>query len=134
MASYDVMQVSFPVADPGGDNKQIMLLRAPLDAVGGGIRLVGAYANNEAATAAGTTFTYALHKFSAAGTPAVNGTISATLGGTTDYWADGVVKPFVLDDDYTFLDAGESVWLDYQEIATGSPTLSSLVLQYVMGK
>lgn len=134
MGAFDVHEVVFFPGDPGGDNKQLFLLKAPLDAVGGGIRLVGAHAINTAATGSGTTFTYQLLKYSNAGTPAVNGTVSDILGGTADPWAANVPKAFTLDADYTFLDAGEWLVLDYQEVTNGNPTLSSIVVQYVMGK
>ena len=130
----DTHIVSIPVPDPGGDNKQLYAFRAPLDAQGGGVTLVGAYAVNGAATAGGTTFTYALHKYSTAGTPAVNGTIAAAIGGTTDYWAVGVPKTFTISSSYAFIDAGEWVVVDYQEENSGNPTNSHIVLQYVMGK
>lgn len=132
--AFDVKVLTFYPGDPGADNKQLFMLKAPSDAHGGGIRLLGAYAINGAATSGGTTFTYALHKFSSAGTPAVNGTIAAAIGGTTDYWAAGVQKTFTLDSSYTFLDAGEWLVLDYQEESAGNPTLSSVVVHYLVGK
>lgn len=132
---FDVHVVTIPIPDPGGDNKQIFLFKAPLDAVGGCIRLVGAYAVNGAATGAGTSFSYALHKYSSAGTPAVNGTIAAAIGGTAGViWADAVPKAFTLSDTYAVIDAGEWIVLDYQEDNTSAPTNSTVVLQYVMGK
>ena len=130
----EVRTAEFRIADPGADNKQLFLMKAPADAYGGGITLLEAYAVNKATKSGGTTFTYALHKYSNAGTPAVNGTIAAAIGGTTDYWADGVPKAFTLDASYVFLDAGEWLVLDYQEISTGSPTLSSIHVTYAMGK
>ena len=108
--------ISTIVPDPGGDNKQIFLYQAPTNAKGGGVRLHSASAVNGAATGAGTSFSFALHKYSNAGTPAVNGTIAPAIGGTAaTIWAYAVPQAFVLDDDYTFLDAGEWLVLDYQE-------------------
>jgi len=129
----NTMIATYNLGDPGADDKQLFVLKAPSDSIGGGVRLLAAYAVNNAATAAGTTFTLALHKYSSAGTPAVNGTIAAAVGGTADYWADSVPKSFTLDSDYTFLDAGEWLVADYQEVATGSPTAGSLVVQYALG-
>lgn len=132
--SFDVKIASFAIGDPAGDDKQLFLLKAPENAKGGGITIVDAEIVNGATTSGGTTWTGALHKYSNAGTPAVNGTIAAALGGTTDYWAAGVPKAFTLDSDYVFLDAGEWLVLDYQEIATGNPTNAFLNVHYVMGK
>ena len=131
-SSFDVKTVTLYPGDPGADNKQLFVLKAPENAVGGGITIVGAVAVNGAATGAGTTFTYQLLKYSNAGTPAVNGTISDILGGTAAPWAAGVPKTFTLST--VFIDAGEWVVLDYQEITNGNPTLSSVVVEYVMGK
>jgi len=128
----NLMTVNVPIADPGGDDKQLFIFRAPESY--GGCRLVQAEAVNKAATAGGTTFTYCLHKYSNAGTPAVNGTITDVLGGTASYWADGVPKEFTIDTDYSFLDAGEWLVVDYQELNSGSPTLCALNLKFEMGK
>lgn len=131
--AFDVHILPIPIPDPAGDDT-ILLFKAPSDAAGGGIRLVNAYAVNHAATGAGTSFSYALHKYSSAGTPAVNGTISDTIGGTASPWADSVPKSFTLDSDYTFLDAGEWLALSYAEQTSGNPTNSVITIQYVMGK
>ena len=132
-SAFDIKILSIPVPDPGGDNKQLYLFRAPTDAQGGGITILSAAAHNGATTAGGTTFSYQLRKYSSAGTPALNGTITSVLGGTTSYWAAGVPKAFTLGAD-VFIDAGEWVVLDYQEDAAGNPTNSHINIQYVMGK
>lgn len=126
----EVMINSFQLGDPGGDDKQLFLFKAPSDALGGGITVVGGAVVNGAALTEGTVFTLALHKYSSAGTPAVNGTIAPAIG--TTGWADAVPIPFVVT--HTFVDAGEWVVLDYQEIATGSPTNCMVEIHYVMGK
>ena len=64
----EVMINSFQLGDPGGDNKQLLLFKAPSDALGGGITIVGGSAVNGGALTAGTVFTLALHKYSSAGT------------------------------------------------------------------
>lgn len=130
--SQEVKIVSFPIADPGGDNKQLFLFKAPEDAKGGGITIIDAEGLNTAATGVGTTFTYQLLKYSNAGTPALNGTISDILGGTAAPWAANVPKQFTIS--AGFVDAGEWVVLDYQEITAGNPTLSWINIHYVMGK
>ena len=129
------LAISAVIPDPGADNKQIFLYQAPTDAKGGGVRLQSAVAVNGAATGAGTSFSFALHKYSNAGTPAVNGTIAPAIGGTAaTIWADAVPQAFVLDDDYTFLDAGEWLVLDYQEDNASAPTNSVVTANLQMGK
>lgn len=99
-----------------GDAKNLVVLRAPSDALGGGLRIKWASAVEMASgQAAGTAYALSLLKFSAAGTPAVNGTIAAPVGGTAAPLAAGVPQAFVLNQDYTFVDAGESVVLFYDE-------------------
>lgn len=132
--AFDVHTVTVALGDPGGDNKQLFALCAPPDALGGGLRLVNAYAVNGAATNSGTSFSLALHKYSNAGTPAVNGTIAAAIGGTASPWEAGVPKAFTLNSTYSFVDAGEWVVIQYNEQSAGNPTNGFVVLQYLMGK
>jgi len=89
---------------------------------------------NMAATAGGTSFTLALHKYSNAGTPAVNGTISDTIGGSADEWADSVPKEFTIDSDYSFLDADEWLAVAYAEENSGNPTRAYITIKYEVGK
>ena len=127
--------VSIPVPDPGGDNKQIFIYQAPSDSLGGGVRLLSGAAVNTATPGSGTSFSYALHKYSSAGTPAVNGTIAPAIGGTAaTTWTANVPQSFVIDTDYSFLDAGEWLVLDYQEDQTGNPTNSVVTLHMQFGK
>lgn len=130
--SGEVFNVTYPIGDPGGDNKQLFMFQAPTDAIGGGITIVGAKAVTNATLAgAGTTFTYQLLTYSNAGTPAVSGTITTVIGSATQ-WTAAVPQAFTISDG--FVDAGEYVVIDYQELASGNPTLSSVMVQYVMGK
>ncbi|WWT39942.1 hypothetical protein [Microcystis phage Mae-JY09] len=131
--SMDTKIIAIPLGDPGGD-KALKCFRAPLDSDGGGVTILSAYAVNHAATGAGTSFSLALHRYSAAGTPVVNGTVAAAIGGTASPWADGVPKSFALDDTYSFLDAGEWLAIDYAEQTAGNPTNGYVVLQYVLGR
>ncbi len=133
--SYEVFNTSVVIPDPGGDDKQLFIMRAPSNAKGGGITLTEAYFVNGAAVGAGTTFTLGLLKYSNAGTPAVNGTIAPAIGGTAaTVWEDAVPQAFVLDNDQVFLDAGEWLVLDYQEENASLPTNGVLNFKYVMGK
>lgn len=130
--SMDIKVVTIPFPDPGGADT-LLVYKAPSANYGGGQRLLDAYFVNHAATG-GTTFTCALHKFSNAGTPAVNGTIAAAIGGTAAPWADSVPKQFTLDQDYAFLDAGEWVAVVYAEVNAGNPTNGELILHVMNGK
>lgn len=127
--------VSMVIPDPGADNKQVFLYRAPTDSLGGGVRVLNAYAVTANSMGAGTSYSYQLLKYSSAGTPAVNGTISAAIGGTAGtYWSSGVPQAFTIDSDYSFLDAGEWLVLDYQEDTAGNPTNSTVTVNLQMGK
>lgn len=132
--AIDVYQVTVALGDPAGDNKQLFALQAPSDAHGGGLTIVEAGIVNGAATGAGTSFGVALHKYSNAGTPVVNGTIAAAIGGTATPWAAGVPQTFTLDSSHVFVDAGEWVVLQYNEQSSGNPTNATAQIKYVMGR
>lgn len=124
--------ISIPVADPGADDKQIFLYKAPSDSQGGGVRVASAWAENGVALAgAGTTFTYQLLKYASNGT-VCNGTVSNILGSDTQ-WAAEVPQAFTIDSSYSFLDAGEYLVLDYQELNAGNPTLSTVGVNLMVG-
>jgi hypothetical protein len=115
--------IAVNISDPAADNKQIFLYKAPSAANGGGVRILSASAEVITSQAAATSFSLALHKYSSAGTPAVNGTIAAAIGGTAaTYWTAGVPQSFSIDTTYAFLDAGEWLVIDYQEDGTVTPT------------
>ncbi len=132
-SSFDTKTLVVNLGDPGGA-KELKVLRAPSDSAGGGITIVEAYAVNHAATSAGTSFSLGLQRFSAAGTPVVNGTIAPAVGGTASPWADGVPKKFTLDGDYTSLDAGEYLVIDYAEQTSGNPTNCYVTVHYLLGR
>ena len=92
--TFDVHVVSYNTGDPGGDNKQLYLLRAPSVGTGGGITILGGEAVQAGTVTnslgvGGTTFTLILHKYTNAATPVVYGTVSTnTLGGTAVTFKD----------------------------------------------
>lgn len=133
--SMNTKQVVIPVPDPGGSDT-LLIFKAPSANNGGGRRLLEASFVNHAATSGGNAFSLALHRFSNAGTPAVNGTIASAIGGTTAllHWGDSIPKAFTIDHDYSFLDAGEWLALVYTEIGTGNTTNGQLVLTFADGK
>ena len=136
----EVHVVTVALGDPGADNKQLFVFKAPSADNGGGVRILEATAVNGASIAnslgvGGTTFTLALHKYSSAGTPVVNGTISTnTLGGTAVGWTAGVTQTFTLNSTYSYISAGEWVVVQYNEVNAGNPTGGFVVLQYTMGR
>ena len=139
--SWDTKILSYALGDPGGDNKQLFLLRAPSAAFGGGITILSGEAVQGAAVAnslgvGGTTFTLALHKYTNAGTPAVYGTIAAAIGGTAVGWGAGVPNAFTIttSGSTNYLSPGEWLVLQYNEINAGNPTNGFAQLKYVMGK
>ena len=137
--TLEVHNVTVALGDPGADNKQLFVLKAPSDANGGGLRLLSgnvvvATSITNSLGVGGTTFTLALHKYSGAGTPAVNGTIAAAVGGTAVGWTANVPQAFTLNADYSFVDAGEWVVLQYNELNAANPTGGYAVLHYVMGR
>lgn len=131
--SMDTKTLSLNIADPGADEK-IYAFRAPDNGDGGGVTILSAYAINGATLAGpGTTFTFALHRYSNAGTPAVNGTISNTIGSATQWTAD-VPQTFTIDDTYSFLDAGEWLVLDYAELNAANASNAHVIVHYVLGR
>lgn len=137
--AMDVKKASINFGDVGGDNRKLLLLKAPSDAEGGGLTILSARAHSSTTLAlsagvGGTTFTLALHKYGTGGTPTVNGTVSDVLGGTAVGWTAGVVVPFSLTAPYTFLDAGESLFVQYNEVNAGNPVWCQVDVTYVLGR
>ena len=135
----EVHVVTVALGDPGANNKQLFVFKAPSADNGGGVRILEATAVNGASIAnslgvGGTTFTLALHKYSSAGTPVVNGTIAAAIGGTAVGWTAGVPQTFTLNSTYSYISAGEWVVLQYNEINAGNPTNGFAHIRYQMGK
>ena len=119
----DLLTVSTVIVDPEADNKQLFIFQAPSAGRGGGVTILSAAAETLTSQTAGTSFSLQLLKYSSAGTPAVNGTISGAIGGTAaTYWHAGIPQSFVINTTYAFLDAGEWLVLDYQEDGTVTMT------------
>ena len=140
--TFDVHVVSYNTGDPGGDNKQLYLLRAPSVGTGGGITILGGEAVQAGTVTnslgvGGTTFTLILHKYTNAATPVVYGTVSTnTLGGTAVGWAAGVPQAFTISSSGTlnYLGPGEWLVLQYNEVNAGNPTNCTICVRYVMVK
>jgi hypothetical protein len=56
------------------------------------------------------------------------------VGGTAEGWTANVVKTFTLNEAYTFLDAGEWLVGQYNEVNAGNPVGASIVVHYKMGR
>jgi hypothetical protein len=139
--SWDTKVLSYALGDPGGDNKQLFLLRVPSAAFGGGLTILSGEAVQGAAAAlsqgvGGTTFTLALHKYTNAGTPAVYGTIAAAIGGTAVGWGAGVPNAFTIttSGSTNYLSAGEWLVCQYNEINAGNPVNATICIRYILGR
>jgi len=148
MSSYaDVHNVVFPVWSCNGgtlaQNSSINLgtevffaLKAPTAVNGGGITVLSAFACTNLAMAAGSSPLIRLLRYSSSGTPAVEGTIAAAVGGSGAAWAAGVPQTFTIAD--AFVDAGEYVAIELAGTANtfnaGTSNSSLYVnIQYAMG-
>ena len=139
--SWDTKILSYALGDPGADNKQLYLLRAPSAAMGGGITILsgevvqGGTVTNSLGVG-GTTFTIALHKYTNAATPAVYGTVAASVGGTAQGWGAGVPNAFTISTSGSsnYLSPGEYLVLQYNEINAGNPTNASVMIRYILGR
>ena len=139
--SMQVISYTYALGDPGADNKQLYLLRAPSAAMGGGITILsgevvqGGTVTNSLGVG-GTTFTVALHKYTNAATPALYGTVAASVGGTAQGWGAGVPNAFtiVTSGSSNYLSAGEYLVLQYNEINAGNPTNASVMIRYILGR
>lgn len=129
--SVDTRQVTIEI--PGAEDT-ILVMKAPAAANGGAVRILEASAVNHATTSSTVSYTVALHRYSAAGTPAVNGTIAAAIGGTSDHWADGVPKSFTIDSTYGVIGAGEWLALVVTAQNAGTATRGRVTLSLVNGK
>lgn len=140
MSEIEVNSVNLALGDPGGDNKQLFILRAPTNANGGGITIQAAEIISDVSGkqgVGGTTFHVALHRYGSVangGTPAVNGTVAASIGGTAFTWAAGVVQSFTIDTSYNYLSGGEFLVAQYNEDNAGNPVNGFILVRYLQGK
>lgn len=110
-AYFNKHVVSVLVPDPGADDKQIYLYKAPEN-----MQVESAYLQVSTAMTASGAFTAALHVYDTAGT-SVAGTVAAAIGGTAD--PVGADTPEAWTISSPNLTSGQWLVLDYQEEGTG---------------
>jgi hypothetical protein len=126
----NVVTYNFSGSSWDGDGVQALVLKAPVDDLGGAIRIVDAYVVNGAATGAGTGWSITLQNRGVSGTATATD-ISDVVGGTASPFSANVPKQFTVS--APVLAAGE--WLGFSKAETNSsdPTNATLVIHYAMG-
>jgi hypothetical protein len=122
-----VHSVTVIVGDPGADNKQIHLWRAPVAA-----EIKRAYIAVQNAQGAGSAGAFALHNFGTGGT-AVGGTVAAALGGTATASRLSAATPSAYTISEGTMAAGEWLVLDYQETGDWVEQQVAITFDYVLG-
>lgn len=84
-------------------------VRVPPAGVGGAFTVTGVEVWFGATTSSTISVVVDVLKYSNAGTPALNGTIAASIGGTADHWAVGVPKRPTVSAANAKVSAGEYV-------------------------
>lgn len=132
MSDLQTLVIPLPdtASDWQGDAVVANIFKAPSAALGGAVRIVRAYATNQAATGAGTGFSLSLLNYGTAGT-ALAGTVAAAIGGTGSPWAAGTPKEFTISDGD--LDADEWLVLRKNETNSSDPSRCMVVIQYMHG-
>lgn len=121
-AYMDKKVVSALLADPGADDKQIYLFKAPE-----AMLVESAYLQVSTAMNSGSAFTAALHVYDTAGTGLV-GTAAVAIGGTANPVGADAPKAWTIS--APNLEAGQWLVLDYQEEGSGwvANTTASVVV------
>lgn len=124
------MTVTF--GDPGADNKQIALFRAPSETA---VEILRAYIVVQGAQASGSAGEFALHNYGTAGTAikSTGGTIAAALGGTATASRLSANTPSAYTLTEGTMAAGEWMYVDYQETGDWVEGNVSITFDYVLG-
>jgi len=121
---------TFHITDPGADDKQIHLWRAPE-----ACEIKSAYIVARDAQGAGSAGQFALHNYGTAGTAikASGGTVAAAKGGTAtaDRLSAGTPEAYTISEGT--MAAGEWLVLDYQETGDWVEALVTIVIEVVPG-
>lgn len=123
----NVKTITRSISDPGADNKQVHLFRAPQSC-----EILRAYISVQNAQGAGSAGAFQLENWGTAGT-AVAGTVAAAEGGTAsaDRLAAATPVAYTLTDGT--LAAGEWLVLDYQETGDFVEGQVTITFDYVDG-
>lgn len=136
--TLDIKIISFPLQDTAngwqGDDVTGHVFRAPTDALGGGLTIVGIDVVTATATGAGTSWAVQVENWGTAGTAikASGGTIAAAIGGTVDPFAANTPKTGTISN--AFLDAGEWVVLRKSETNSSDPVRGVVHFHVLQGK
>lgn len=123
----DVKSVVFRVSDPGADNKQLHVWRAPQ-----ACEILRGYIACQGAQAAGSAGAFQLENWGTAGT-ATAGTIFSAAGGTAVSARMSAETPYPLTLVEGTLAAGEWVVLDYQETGDWVEVGVTICFDYIDG-
>jgi hypothetical protein len=125
--SDNIQSMTVFVSDPGADNKQIPLWRAPVAA-----EILRAYITVQNVQQSGSAGAFALLNYGTSGT-ALAGTVAAAKGGTAtaSILAANVPTAYTLTEGT--LSAGQWMTLDYQETGDWVEGLVSITWDYVLG-
>lgn len=122
-----VHSMTVVVGDPGADNKQIHLWRAPVAA-----EVLRAYIAPQNDQNAGSAGAFRLYNYGTSGT-AVAGTVTNSKGGTAtaSQLSGGVPVAYTISEGT--LSAGQWLVLDYQETGDWVEQQVSITFDYVLG-
>ncbi len=131
--SNNVQTVSFHIADPGGDDKDIHLMRAPSES---DVTIKRAYLTVQGAQGAGSATEFELQNWGTAGTAikSSGGTVAAALGGTAAASRLSAATPAAYTISNDTLAAGEWLVLNTQETGDWVEVQATISLDYVIGK
>ena len=124
----NIQTVVYTVNDPGADNKQLHMWRAPM-----ACEILNAYIVSQVTQTSSTAGEFALHNFGTAGTAikSTGGTIAASPCGTAAVLTAETPKAYTITEGT--LAEGEWVVLDYQENGDFTEVNVVIVFDYVLG-
>lgn len=125
--SENIKSLCVTISDPGADDKQIHLWRAPVAA-----EFLRGYIVCQNAQGEGSAGVFTLQNWGTAGT-AAGGTVFASKGGTATSARLSAETPYALTLSEGTFAAGEWLVLDYQETGDWVEGQVSFVLDYVLG-
>lgn len=122
-----VHSFSAKITDPGADDKQLHIFRAPT-----ALEILRAYIVVQNAQGAGSAGEFALHIYDTAGT-GLAGTVAAAKGGTASAARLSAETPAAFTISEGTLSAGQWLVVDYQETGDWVEQQVTIVFDYVLG-